>query len=284
MAPELERFRAWLVGRGRGSGTADLYVSDVRLALAEETMVAHLLSRDLAPKTKRHHLAALRAWARWRSDTALLAELADVKLPAPSRKLVRKPLLEAEWHALVAAIENDKALTAPMRATLLLMATRGFRCGDVLRLERAQVQKALAGSVLSFEAKGGRWVQFTVAPLREALGALLEYGDWVRVDELISPGAEPARRRKLAWQTVSRRLRTVAARAGLTAADVHTHRLRRTYAVMFLREMKGDPEALQKLQKQMQWANSATLFEYTDFISSDELDAVNDRLAEKRRR
>jgi hypothetical protein len=47
--------------------------------------------------------------------------------------------------------------------------------------------------------------------------------------------------------------------------------------------MAGDPEAMQKLQAQMQWASPATAFEYTDYVNRGQLDKLDENLAKRRR-
>lgn len=281
----LEGFSEWLRRRGRDPGTAKLYVTDVRLALRDGP-IERLLDDGLAPKTKRHILAALRSWASYTKDADLLLQLKDLKLPPPERVTDKKPLDEDEWFSLIDQIESDKNIDETMGAILLLMAIRGFRCGDVLRLERKQVRSAVDDGALVFRAKGGRMVRFAAS--EEKFHAALEVlagktGSWKHVDELVCPSAEPETRRKSANQKVNRALRRAAGAVGLTAADIYSHRLRRTYAVHFLRAMKGDPEALQKLQAQMQWANPNTLFEYTDYVREEALAAVEQRMWGRRR-
>jgi len=66
--------------------------------------------------------------------------------------------------------------------------------------------------------------------------------------------------------------------ADLGIEDLHPHRLRRTYAVAYLRANKGDPEALINLQQHMQWAGIATAMEYVNHLRGREIDAVAETL------
>jgi site-specific recombinase XerC len=283
---DLSGFRAWLITRGRSTNTADAYVGGVKRALEAKTITARLLERGLAPKSKRVILASIRAYALYRGDAKLTAALKDIKLPTASRVTVKRPLEFADWQRLCAAIDGDDKLRPPVRAVLGLLANRGFRCGDVLRMKRAQIEKALATGDLVFRAKGGRWLRYTTgASVRPYLELLVgkDNGRWLQVADLVSRHSKPARRHKEAVATCNAALRRVAATVGLAPADVHSHRLRRTYSVHFLRSMAGDPEAMQKLQAQMQWASPATAFEYTDYVNRGQLDKLDENLAKRRR-
>ena len=99
---------------------------------------------------------------------------------------------------------------------------------------------------------------------------------WSRVWDLVSPNASGDNRRNAAARAVERGLQTLARSAGVVR--VHPHRLRRTYAVEFLRAMRGDPEALPKLVQHMGWADMSTALEYIDHARGAELDEVADRI------
>ena len=80
-------------------------------------------------------------------------------------------------------------------------------------------------------------------------------------------------------RAVERNLVRLGVRAGIY--DLYPHRLRRTYAVQYLRALKGDPEALMKLTQHMQWASMATAMEYVDHARGDELDAAAYKLFDR---
>lgn len=279
MDNELERFRAWIVGRGRETETADGYVYDVRSCLESKHLTDRLIDRDLAPKTRRRMVAAMRSWATFTKDADLLLLLRDIKLPPSKRKTPRQPLPASDWHELVRAVEESR-LRPAIKAVLLIVCIRGIRVGDVLRLRRKEVEQALRTGRLVLEAKGGTRQDFTAKPMLEGLELLAEQpGRWERVEELISPDTEHMR--KAARRRVHRALRRIAKGIGLDPTEIYPHRMRRTYAVEFLRAMRGDPEAMQKLVKQMGWLNAGTAFEYTDHVASEQLDEIDERIRRK---
>lgn len=279
-ARRLQGFRDWLLERGRADNTADAYVGNVKLAL-ESAKITQRLVGPLAPKSKRVVLASLRAYAHYTGDHKLTAKLKDIKLPAAVRKSVRRPLEFDDWRRLCVAADASE-LPAAKRAVVGLMANRGFRCGDVLRMQRDQMVEALRTGELVFESKGGHWLRYLVTDsVRPHLEALVALGTWTEVVELVSRAKK--RRHNNARKTCNRALRRIAATVGIPAEEVYSHRLRRTYSVYFLRELQGDSEAMQKLQAQMQWASPMTAFEYTDYVNKVELDTFDAKLARKRK-
>lgn len=274
-ASKLEGFRSWLEADGRSSGTADLYVMNVRnCALDERGMTGRLTSGELAPNTLHTNLAALRAYATYTDDTDLLMRCKRIRLPAARRVKPKVPFEEPQWVALVFAIRAEPGLRDAVRAALEIIAVRGLRCGDVARLTRRQVANAVKVGTLSFMAKGRRQTEYDVAPIRGPLEVLRACGgDWDRVEDLIvTRRARSARaRRKVATQLLSRTLGRIALRVQI--ADTHPHRLRRTYATGYLKRMHGDPQALTKLQRHMGWASPMTALQYVDAVDKGELDA-----------
>jgi integrase len=278
----LEAFHEHLLKYGRVRGTADLYVHDIDKAYREGGPVARLGNSDLAPKTRRHILAACRAWAKWKGDAELLLELERMKLPSPARRTAKIPMSEKDWFRLLDEIDDAEYLDEPMRSVLGCMAARGFRCGDVLRLKRGEVRDALDTGTLAYEAKGGRRLEFGVLKTyRRYLEALVAYPKWKRVEDLISPRAHPHTRRRAASRQAERHLDVVAESAALEG--VYPHRLRRTYATHYLRQLKGDPEALAKLQAHMQWSNIQTAFGYVDWQERETLDKVAEKMMRRRK-
>lgn len=266
---------------GRVEGTADVYACVVNMAYRDfERPTGALVDRSKAPKTRRQRLAALRAWALYTGDDELLGDCARVKLPHPRRVVPKRPLETEEWWALIDAVNAFSKVTEPQRSVMGLMACRGFRCGDVLRLRKDEILAGLDGGVLGYEAKGERRLEYRIVPrIRPYLEVLLEHrGRWRRVEDLVSPRAHPDKRRKSAGRSVSRALKRCAAQVGLSAEEIYPHRLRRTYAVHYLRELQGDPEALVKLQQHMQWANLNTAAGYVDYIRTEELDQIGERM------
>ncbi len=275
--PNLDRFAAWLARKNSAETTIAVYRADVRQLLRDGDPVAVLLDPARAPLTRRRMLSALRAWARFTENAKLLLELGELKLPPRERRSVKQPLVELDYRALRDELEKADYLDEPVRLVLSMLTLRGFRAGDVLRITRDDITRALKDGTIRFVSKGGRLLSYSIAQYRSHLKALGDQsGEWQRVDELIAPRAKNTRR--AAWQRLDRALQAVGRRLGWAKKDLHSHRLRRTYAVRFLKAMDGDPQALQKLQAQMGWKNRDTLFEYTDFVRGEELAAVERKM------
>jgi len=275
----MEGFRSWLAEYGLSDATLEVYLRDVRKGL-EEGIVDRLLSDDLAPKTKRHMLAGCRHWAKYTKDERLTESLEKINLPPARRQTAKVPLTRDELFVLLDEVDRAEYLPKAMRATIGMMACRGFRCGDVLRLRRSELLAAKDTGVLNFVAKGRRNLEFKVLKTyRKHLGMLCSApGDWGRVEELLAHGSE-AGRKTAAARAVGRALVELGVRCGIYG--LYPHRLRRTYAVEYLRSMKGDPEALMKLTQHMQWATMATAMEYVDHARGDELDSVAEKMFDR---
>jgi integrase len=271
---ELARFHTWLLEDGRQEGTADLYVGNLRMCAADAGgLTARLTAGELAPNTLRTNLAALRAWATWTDDGTLLVRLKRIRLPAVRRVKVKVPFPIEEWKALVREIRADKRMHATERAALEIVAVRGLRLVDAVKLERKALIEAQKTGRLSYEAKGRRRLQCDAGPIRGPIGDLLDCGrDWTRVEDLLTTRSKSKGflRRRVATQRLYRALKRIARRIKIDGA--HPHRLRRTYATEYLLRMAGDPQALIKLQNHMGWANADTALEYVDAVRRDELD------------
>lgn len=275
---DLNSFRSWLHSRGLSDGTARLYTAHLRVALALPLPESRLLDDHLAPKTKAAARAALRSWALYRRDTEMIERLRDMKLPKPVRKTPKRPLERDDWLSLLDQIQVSSFLDDGSRAALGLLATRGLRVGDALRMQRKEVLEALRVGILSFVIKGNRRVEYHVTEaFRPFLELLATHKNWERVEDLVSPRAKKDRRRAAVIR-LERLLRKVAEEVGVEPQDVHPHRLRRTYAVEYLKQMVGDPEALVNLQQHMQWESIETAAQYVDHPRQGKLLEVERRM------
>lgn len=276
-ARQYKAFRTWLESRGRSQGTIDLYVGDVRSAFEAGGFEARLGDRTLAPKTRHRIRTAGRQWARRFKNVRLEQKLRDFKLPKPRRATAKTPITRDELFALIEGIDRAHDLQPTMRAVLGMLACRGFRIGDVLRLRRVELRAAVESGVLCFEAKGGLRVEFRLLStfMRHALTLANAEGRWSHVDALISPRAR-RQRRKAAARAVARALTEVAVRCGIY--NLHPHRLRRTYAVEYLRGLSGDPEALMMLKEHMAWESMDTVAEYVNHARGQQLDEAAERI------
>ena len=278
--PTLDGFRSFLEEFDIGELSINNYVSDVRIALDGKGLIARLRSDGGAPKSRRRYLAAFKHWAEYTEDADLTKALKRVRLPPPRRKVPKVPLERVDYDRLVDELGHAKYLTPPVRGVLGLLACRGLRCGDALRLRRAEVDKALEAGVLSYEAKGKRRLEFRVLKTYRRHLELLQRSfeaapKAMQVDQLVAPRAKPKGRRASAAKSIERALVRLGVHAGVHR--LHPHRLRRTYAVEYLRSMQGDPEALMKLTSHMQWAQMTTALEYVDYVRSEDLDAAAER-------
>lgn len=278
---DLEKFRKWMISRGRSPGTAQQYVWCVRQCLAHpDGPTARLVGRKLAPKTKRINKAALRAYCKFIGDGELLLLLDDLKLPPAERVTVKEPLSTKQWQDLARAIA-EADISEPERAALAMITDRGFRSGDVVHLTRRQCSVALDQEVLLFRAKGGKQLAWSVDPFADSLRTLVDYNGWEIIADLISPRAAPENRGRAARLRLHRRIRTVAGAAGLDPETVHLHRLRRTYCTEFLEESGGDIVAL---KDHMGHADIKTSAEYVDHSRRGVLDQVAKKMRKRRAR
>lgn len=281
MRATVDGFGAYLVGLSLSGDTVSKYQRHA--AVAARTAggwVARLQSRDLAPKTKRLARAAGRHWADYTEDSQLREQLKRMRLPAPRRVAAKQPLEEADLYRVMDQIDRAPWIDDALRAVIGLMTYRGLRCGDVLRMRREEVSRALSKSALAFEGKGARRLEFKVLRTYQRwLEVLVKLPRWDRIEDLISHGRADARRRS-AGRRVQRAMRRIGLDLGLEG--LHPHQMRRTYAVMFLRAHKGDPEALMKLTEHMQWANMTTAMQYVDHVRGAELDRVAETMFDGR--
>lgn len=267
-ASTLGKFENWLIGRGRVEGTARVYKNHLRKSSAEVLgLTARLVDADLSPNTRRTNLAALAAWAKFSRDAELRAQLDDIRLP-PARRVKAKIPLELEaWRQFVQHVMNAKTRHEAIRHVILIIAIRGIRCSDVLRMTRKYLKSAVATKVLVFEGKGRKITRFAAGPVMDQITALTAMKGWDRVYDLVTTGSERA-----ALTRVERAVKRYALEANI--ADVFPHRFRTTYATAFLRRLQGDPQALIKLQRHMDWESLATAARYADAVDADSLDEI----------
>lgn len=271
-ARNVEKFHEWLIARGRSEPTADLYRTCVLKCAGERSLTTRLVGGDLAPKSKHANAAALRAWAKFTKDPELAELVEDIRLPPAQRVKPKLPLDLEKWRAFVGRARTAKWMTPWMRATVLIIAVRGLRSGDALRIKRTEVREALKTGKLSFEGKGRKRHEIAAAPIHGALEELAADTSWERVSDLagdVSPKAVSAR--------VRRAVRRVAREAKVDGC--HPHRLRRTVAHQFLRQLGPDPLAMAKLLKFMGWSNIQTAMSYVGEIEVSDVQDIGDKIS-----
>ncbi|MCC7024620.1 MAG: tyrosine-type recombinase/integrase [Thermomicrobiales bacterium] len=278
MATTLDGFRTYLGRFGLQPGTVAIYVHHAKRATEDGGWIERL--KRGAPKTRRLVRAAARRWADYAVDPALREALGEFRLPPPRRAKEKVPVDAQPLQRLMLEVRAAKDLTPPMRAVIGLMAYRGFRDADVLRMQRAQIVSALVTGRLSFVAKGRRYLEFTVLKtFKPWLELLAHERGWDTVAHLLVPTSKDEEvRLQSAARKVQRQLKRLGGRCGIDG--LHPHRLRRTYAVTFLRAHAGDAEALPKLMEHMQWANLSTAMQYVDHVRGEAIDRVAESMFE----
>lgn len=269
MSIDRDAFTNYLQRRGLSSRTIDQYVFQVSAAYTKTDPLERLTARSLAPKTRHVVRAALTAYARFRRDDELRAELAEVRLPPAKRTNAKVPLSETAWQALHAEVET-RYLDDTRSAIVGVMERRGLRLGDVLRLRRVEIDRALSSNVLTYEVKGSNRLEFGVLPTyRRYLEALQSAFPSQAPGQLVSQLVTDGKSEAAADRSIQRHLSLLADEAGI--GHVHPHQLRRTYAVWFYRKCGRDLEAL---RQHMGWATVATAAAYIDHDRRNELDEM----------
>jgi integrase len=278
----LRRFRESLLERGLSEGTARCYsllVGRCARDAGARGLATRLTESDLAPKSLRSNRAALVAWATFADDADLLLKVRRIRLPPSARVKSKIKITPDDWKRVVQAIRASDE-TPAMRSVLLLVAARGFRVGDVMRLRKNEVTAALRTGKLSFMAKGRKRLEYDATALRPVFAELAEHRGWEVLEDLVvsrrcrSTGFA---RRHQATSRAREALDRVVKTAGLKAKP---HDLRRMYALSFLKRLDRDPQSLQKLAVHMGWSGIAMAALYADEVNRDELDQVGNEMAE----
>lgn len=282
---DLAAYATWLRRRGRAVSTIEQTTRLLRRHLDAEDPTEVLLNRELSPMYRHSIAAALRSWARFSDDHELAERIGEIRLPARLPKSSREPLPRDAWFRVADAIETDDSLPHALCAALSIIAIRGLRCGDVLRLTRKNLRRASKTGTLSIVSKGERHIHVNAEPLADHITKLLAR-DWKyaeNVADLIVPTGRSECRHASAARAVRRALDEIAKRLGINRRDLFPHRFRHTYVHHFLGELQGDPEALVKLQEQMGWARMETAGSYMRRARRAELDAVESKLLSGRK-
>ncbi len=286
-AAQLDAFGDWLERRGRGRSAAQYSRVVTRYLEDPETYWAKITNPRYSPNYRHHLVSCLRVWARFQSDGDLLAELDDLALPAALPASTREPIERDQWFQLLDTIESADYLSEPLRLVCSIIAIRGIRAGDVVRLTKREVLAAVKTGTLSFEGKRGRRSEYNASMFADHLEGLaeLEWHGAKRVRELVCPGN---RLDDVCQESATRSVRAafdkIAEDVGIDASDLYAHRFRHTYATHFLQAMDKDPEALFKLQQQMGWAKLDTAMNYLRRSRREELDQVESQLLSGRKR
>ena len=272
---ELAKFSRWMVGRGLTLDTAALYSRCVRLCLGDvRGPLFRVANGELAPKTRRTNKAALCAWADFNDDKDLRKQLKEIRLPPPDRVTEKRALDFDDWRR-VCQIIDTAPVDEPVRYAIGMVCRRGFRIGDVMRLDRRTVRDGLSSGVLKYLAKGQRRVPWTVTDqFAPYLQWFMEQSKWNSVADLVAPNFQ--KRHQGAVLTAQRAFPVVLDAAGVDREGVSLHIMRRTYAWHYLKACGGDPV---KLQKHMAWKSILTAMQYVDQSQREELDSIAEEMA-----
>lgn len=283
---DLEAFSNWLARRGRSETSRVQYRYRLERLFEEDDPVSLLTDRKLSPCYRNNLAVAYRQFAKFKKDHALLEELDEIRLPAPIRKSAKEPLNKEEWHEVLDEIEEADYLDEAEQAVLLIIASRGIRLSDLLRVTHQEVKDAVKKGTLAFTGKGERRSFFSAQNIIEPLKALLEM-KWPEdgvVANLISPKSASENVVASAGRQIRRALDRVIKKMGLKKGDLFAHKFRHTFVNEALAEMKGDPRAVFHLQDMMNWSSPNTARNYVKHADKEELDQVEQRMFSRRRK
>ena len=168
----------------------------------------YLQQQGHAPKTINRTVRHARAFLRWLEQQGLLEKVPDVA-PLPEGR--REPIFLTldELAALARANLSDMPQGArDARTVFLFMALTGVRISDAQQLMRPESWDRLdleAGVWHLLETKTGRWLRWPLIPQA------------VRMLQRRREAGAPTPLPKIAEQVINRRIKEVAARAGITA-------------------------------------------------------------------
>jgi integrase len=205
-----------------------------------------LVAAEISPLQGRVADSSARSKQRARAAGKGKRALGAAPTHAGGRKLVAQSIPEEHWQRLVAHLERDKSREATV---LLVMTAVGARIGDVLRLTRADLERAKRVGVIELHVKGGRLLEVPMGGVPEIWTRLSRHFQvgpddnlalWVTVGTNADPEGAAA-----AYKRCSRHLQRVGTLLGIPGR-LHLHRLRRTVAVRAL-GITRDVHAVQQL-------------------------------------
>lgn len=265
-------FGSWLQEAAYNPRTISVYLSTLRKVASFPIPFHALLDSKAAPNTLHLRYAVLNTYAKWKKDQQLLDQLAQFRRRIPSARRVkpRPPMTHAELERVMQALDWEK----PVDLVIMLMALRGFRVGDVLRLQRDQIKEALETGTLAYVAKKGQRQEWGTGLFVEPLETLFHIGDrgeepWESVADIIARGDD--RHQAARWQ-VEYRCRQLGKELKM---NIYPHRLRRTRATFYLEAVNGD---VTKLTKWMGWQNVTTAYGYVDHADRDDLEGFEKKM------
>jgi integrase len=277
-------FRRWLLGQDYRVSTARKTVDDVALA-RRLFLESAPVPRRLTPALRRY-LAFI--GDRPAHDDGFLQALVSWKLgavrprtgPPMTRKKPRRSFQPGDWQKLTDSLSDDHS---PSGACLWVLCSTGLRVGDLLRLDRKELQAGLRRGVLQLERKGGTWIDLPVAgadePWQRLLAAMTNWKASGTVATLLAPDGADGAAGGAAYQRLNRYLRALGTTLKLTP-PVHLHRIRRTVAVLGLRLT----EDVGRVQQLLGHASPASTHAYLDELRQADVADLQERLAKLRKK
>lgn len=280
---DLTKFKEYLETEAElAEKTIVLYLGCVDKALRCEDLRDPLFDEKLGKSRRETYQRALKHYAAFTDDEALLEELKAWRPSRKERRAKRKKGtpralgLDTEWVALRAAI--DQLEDPILRGVLGLLATSGLRIAEVLALSGERLRTALRVGSARISSKGEVERYFIVtegqrAYVRELADALED--DQSVVERLYS-------KRRASYKGVEAAIKRELVRAGEAAGidrpeELHPHMLRRTVGDAIYRATGGDLRAVQEALGHKDW--KTTVAHYQDHAHLEETtSAFNDAL------
>jgi integrase len=270
-------FHEWLLSNHYSATTAKNTIPD----LARGTVCLKLgKPLDSNARVALRRYVAYADAAGFQDDTtkrALRAGIgAVVKLPserAPERKHEARSFDEGDWDNLLSVVDSS---ADPRDITLAIMGSTSLRVGDVLRIVRSQVNKAVESGVLYSTRKGGGTKPMPLGimePWQRLLDGMTATGAW-NVAEFVCPSSTSPDAGQCAYQRVNRRLKAIGRRFDMEGR-CHLHRMRRTLAVRAL-ETTENTVAVQHM---LGHASAKTTMKYLDEVDVNRQRKLQRRLA-----
>lgn len=279
----LDEFQSYLA-ETLSASTAMTYAAVIERALRDHPndLVDLLRRSDISASTRQAYKAALRHWAQWRNDDALLARLDSPELRRELKTKVRERHTRSEvrYHVEPFSARDEAKILAVLQSwredneewperplswrwpAISMMFNLGLRAGaDLALLTRADVEAALEDGVeLTIATKGDKDRALPVVLVLDELKFLrgLKRGRWKVLADLISPGGKAVDKTRAAYERLRRMVKILAIEAGLDPVKVHPHRFRHS-AAHRLYEATGD---LLKVQRFLGHENIDTTMLY----------------------
>lgn len=252
-----DNFADYLTELGLEQSTIVVYLNAVKKIMKAHSKAPWMVldTRKLSKRTKVLYRSALKRWAEYTEDEALLETLESRKISKlitirgqkPPKRVLGLSTQEVDcFMAELSAYKSAEVGEEKQRVdtwiwpTLSLMVKLALRAQvDLTWISREAVEEALRNrSTLTLISKGGKERDVPCGHVLEELELLHRQKRWRFIADLISPGA--AEPNAAAYEKIRRCMKRIARDAGLDAAAVHTHRFRHSAARWILQRAVAD--------------------------------------------